>query len=234
MSSTAFEHGESVQKQFRRVIVAGGPLQGARYLDVGWDDLRKAARSYRGDARFNQFAKRVLSERALGNPNDNSSSSKPATAVGWKDFFINKLKVWFNWIMSKAKMKMGITAALFVLVIILLSRPLFYTVLAKSLALSIRVLLRRSVGFVVMIMDALLDEAASSLETYLLTPPGMHEPPQMAPHMPPPYDLTTAPRTLREILWHGLFTVLVVLIGHRLPRAVRYDRNNPPTRLRVV
>ena len=65
MSSQPCEDGESWDKQFKRAVVAGGPLKGARYTDVGWDGLRKAAKSYRGDARFNQYAKRCLSERAF-------------------------------------------------------------------------------------------------------------------------------------------------------------------------
>ena len=60
MSSEPSEIGGDLQKQFKKAVVSGGPLRGARYLDVGWEGLKKAARSYRADAPFNQFAKRRI------------------------------------------------------------------------------------------------------------------------------------------------------------------------------
>ena len=45
--------------------MAGGPLKGARFTDVGWNDLKKAAKQYKADPRFNQYAKRCLSELIL-------------------------------------------------------------------------------------------------------------------------------------------------------------------------
>ena len=56
---------EGWDKAFRRAIVAGGPLKGARFTDVGWNDLKKAAKQYKADPCFNQYAKRCLSERAF-------------------------------------------------------------------------------------------------------------------------------------------------------------------------
>ncbi|CAL1166211.1 unnamed protein product [Cladocopium goreaui] len=47
MPSQSLEHGEEIERQFKKAVVAGGPLKGARFLDVGWEDLKKAARSYR-------------------------------------------------------------------------------------------------------------------------------------------------------------------------------------------
>ena len=65
MSLAPLEHGASLRRQFKKAEVAAGSLKGARYLDVGWEDLKKAAKSYKSDPRFNQFAKRCVSERAL-------------------------------------------------------------------------------------------------------------------------------------------------------------------------
>ena len=69
------EHGEEIERQFKKAVVAGGPLKGAKFLDVGWDDLKKASRSYRSDPRFNQFAKRKVSEQALGKQEHGSTRS---------------------------------------------------------------------------------------------------------------------------------------------------------------
>lgn len=230
MSSTALEHGETLQKQFKRVVVSGGPLQGARYLDVGWSDLKKAARSYRSDPRFNQFAKRVLSERALGEKNDATLKSLPAAST-WRSYIVDSCKTAMGRMINKVKMRFGVMLLLILFAIIILSRPLFYTVLAKSLALGLRVFLRRTIGFIVMLIDALLDEAASSLESALLTPPTVQEQnPMSAGH----FEMSAPPRSIHEFILQGMLTLLGVLIGHRLPRAGRVDRNAPPTRLRIV
>lgn len=132
--------------------------------------------------------------------------------------------------MARAKVKTGLTLFMLFVTIALLSRPTFYSVLAKVIVVSVRAIVRRTVGLVVLLLDALLDEAAASLEASLITPPTpTHLPEHLnAAHAP-------APRSMYELLWHGLFTVLGVLIGQRLPRANRPDRNaQPPTRLRVV
>lgn len=211
------------------MTVTGGPLHGARCLDIGWRDIQKAAKSYKSDPRFNQFAKRAVSERALGKI-DPSSSIHDKSKLTWKAFFVEQCKSWFGWLVGRAKVKIGVTLLLCLLIFIILSRPLFYTVLAKSLALSIRLSLRRSIGFIAMLIDALLDEAANSLEAALLVPPNHQDVnPMTAPQFPP-----TAPGNFHEFLVRGLLTLIGILIGHRLPRAGRFDRNAPPTRLRVV
>ena len=56
MSSQQCEPGEGWDKAFRRAIVAGGPLKGARFTDVGWNDLKKAAKQYKADPRFMRSA----------------------------------------------------------------------------------------------------------------------------------------------------------------------------------
>lgn len=62
----AGETTADLKKQFRKTVIAGGSLKGARYLDVSAEDLAKAARSYRSDPRFQQFAKRWIASKTLG------------------------------------------------------------------------------------------------------------------------------------------------------------------------
>lgn len=209
--------------------MTGGWLNGARYLDVGWEDLKKASRSYKSDPRFNQFAFRAIAERTLGKDADTSVQPIAANTMTWLAYFWLKCRQLWSFIRAKAKVKLGMSLMIGLLLLILLTRPLFYTVMAKTVPLGIRVALRRSIGLVVLIVDAILDEAATALEASLLTPPQMPDNFQRVPQ----YELQP-PRTFYEFFWHGLFTVLGVIIGHRLPRAARFDRNAPPNRLRVV
>ena len=209
--------------------MTGGPLHGAKYLDVGWEDLRKSARQYKTDPRFNQFAKRCLSERAFG---EEVSSTRSAVTPNLSLRAYAFAKSIVLWVIARAKVKTGITLMMLLLIFILLSRPMFYSVLARALAVSLKAVLRRSIGLIVLIMDAILDEAAASLEASLITSPSPVRLPEYMPAQQPP-----APRTIYDFFWHGIFTMLGILIGHRLPRATHAARNDEPrlpTRLRVV
>lgn len=233
MSLGAYEIGEGLQKQFKRTTVSGGPLRGARYLEVSWEDLRKAAKQYRADPRFNQFAKRVMSERALGKEEALGAAPGSPEPETWKQYFKQLGRSWLSWIISKMRLRLGLTIFLLILCAIILSRPLFYVVLAKSIALSVRLFLRRSLGMLALVVDALLDEVADSLEASLLTQPPPQSTTGPAMQMPmPPFDMA-APRAFHDFLVHGLFTILGIILGRRFPRAARFDRNAPPTRLRV-
>lgn len=129
--------------------------------------MKKVSRSYQQDARFHQFAKRVVSQKALGDSSASSSTSEAATSKSLK----TRSYEWLVWFFAKTKGKMIFTACVILLLCLLMSRPLFYVVLARGLALALRIFLRRSVGLIVTLLDALLDEAAASLEASFIAPP---------------------------------------------------------------
>ena len=56
-------------KPGRQAVVKGGPLNGARYLDVSEEQLRKAAKNYCADARFKQFAEQAVDGFWIGRSN---------------------------------------------------------------------------------------------------------------------------------------------------------------------
>lgn len=225
MSRGGYELGKSLQKQFKRTTMSGGPLQGARYLEVSWEN-----KQYKSDPRFNQFAKRVLSERALGSDSNTTPITAPATArVTWFQWGKDLVKSYLAWFIAKTKMRFGLTILLAIVIMVVLSRPLFYAVLAKPVALSLRLLLRRPVGLLVLLVDTILDEAASSLEASLLTPP-----PPAGANMHHHHEMLAPSRGIHDFLVRGLFAIIGLLLGHRLPRAARPAHNGPPQRLRVV
>lgn len=131
---------------------------------------------------------------------------------------------WLAWLVAKARLRVGLAVVLTILTLVLLSRPLFYAVLAKSFAITLRLLLRRSVGLMVLLVDTILDEAATSLEASLLTAPSAAGPPNQ---VRPQFDMQP-PRVLHDYVVRILFAFIGLLIGHRLPRVARVDRNNPP------
>lgn len=98
-------------------------------------------------------------------------------------------------------------------------------VLARSLALTIKLFLRRSCGLLVVLIDAILDEAATQLETGLITPPQANVPLGQTDQR---FELQHT-SSVSSWLWHGLFTLMGVLLGRQLPRAHR-----PVRTLRLV
>ena len=129
MSSQQCEPGEGWDKAFRRAIVAGGPLKGARFTDVGWNDLKKAAKQYKADPRFNQYAKRCLSERAFSSQADPSEKAAESNCCKRRcSQFGQKPGAW---ILAKAKVKLGLACILLLTALLLLSRPLFYVVICQ-------------------------------------------------------------------------------------------------------
>ena len=214
MSSAPSEGGESWQKQFKKTVVAGGPLKGARYLDVSWDDLRKSARSYRGDPRFNQFAKRMMSERALGERQQKNADQNPSFNT-W-----HRLKEFLIWVAVRSRGKMLLLFALTCFAVVLLTRPLFYVVIARSLALGVKITLRRSFGLLVILLDAILEEAAATLEENLLIAPSRAQ--TLPAHTPFTYEMQQT-NSFQNLIMHSLFALLGAFFGHRwrAPVAVR-------------
>eukprot|EP00438_Fugacium_kawagutii_P015492 Skav232953 [mRNA] locus=scaffold1860:174681:176460:+ [translate_table: standard] len=228
MPSQQPESGEDL-KQFKKVVVAAGPLKGARYPEVSWEDLRKAARSYKQDPRFNQYAKRMMSEKALGT--GNPPPEEPVVPKTWK----TKLSECFAWCLTRVKARIFLACFTALLLLLLFSRPLFYVVMAKSITMVVRMTIRRSFGFVVIILDAILDEAAANLEASLLTPP-------VAPNMPvhessQNYEVRHY-HSFGAMLAHVFFTCVGALLGRYIPRAHAPRAQAPegvrvPTSLRI-
>lgn len=112
-----------------------------------------------------QYAKRVVSERVLGAKE--AAAEKNENVKSWMTWS----REWLAWGLTRTKGKVLPVCLLVSLMILLLSRPLLYVVIARGLAMMIRVALRRSVGLIVIFLDALLDEAAANLEANLLAAP---------------------------------------------------------------
>lgn len=104
MSSDQLEHGADLRRQFKKTVIQAGYLKGARYLDVGLEDLKKAARSYRGEPRFNQFAKRALAEKLLAQ-DEPQSAERPVVdpPSGHLAQFFGRVCMLFRWLGSKFK-----------------------------------------------------------------------------------------------------------------------------------
>jgi hypothetical protein len=101
--------------------------------------------------------------------------------------------------------------------------------MAKTLTLSIRLALRRWLGLIVILLDAILDEAAAQLEANLIHAPSAIT--GVGASIEPGQSLTPS-QNWNEWWVHTLLLMLGILIGKRMNSAPRQARI--PTRLRVV
>lgn len=214
----------------KKVTVQAGPLKGARYGDICLEDLRKSARAYRADPRFHQYAKRMMSERALGAA-PNSVPPLDREPVGsrrccpWK-----KTLEWGAWVFCKTRGRIVLATVFSLLLLLILSRPLFYVVFAKGLKVLIRVTLRRSVGLLVLLIDAILDEAAESLEAGLLSSPTSSDTTARSDNQER-FEVQQQ-HTIMALLVNCLFTLAGVILGRHWHGGVAAARI--PNRLRVA
>lgn len=220
------ETGDDLAKQFRKAVISGGPLKGAMFLDVSWEDVKKAAKSYRGDPRFNQFAKRLVSAKALGDssrqPGGLVPSSQPQPKSRWQ-----RAKDWVSWSVAKVRGRLLLMSCLLTLAFVLLSRPLFYVIIAKGITIGVKIILKRSVGILAVIIDSILEEVASQLETELIGPPTPSaKTPTWTDTCPNPYAPLMAQNSFTTYLMHALFALIGALLGHkwRAPQAARVNR----------
>ena len=62
------EDGEGLRRRFKRAVVGGGRLKGSRYSDLAEAEIRRCAKSYRGDARFGQYCRQWVAIHSSATP----------------------------------------------------------------------------------------------------------------------------------------------------------------------
>lgn len=181
---------------------------------MGLEDLKKAARSYRGEPRFNQFAKRALAEKLLAQ-DEPQSAERPVVdpPSGHLAQFFGRVCMLFRWLGSKFKGRTVLALCILVIFLLILSRPLFYVVLGKAIGAFLKVALRRSVGIVITVLDAILEEAAAGLDTGMMP---VTSPRQINAQLPAQFEVQPAP-TFGNLFLNLLFAILGGFAGRRMP-----------------
>ena len=216
------ETGESVtelKRQFRKKVIEGGSLKGAHYVDVGPQELAKAARSYRGDQRFQQFAKRMVAARTLGSKIAEQSQS---TADQRKPSFLaSKFKTFCCWPFGKIKKRVFWSLCISFILCVFLSRPMLYVLLGKLATVGIKLLIRQSMGTLAVIFDAVLDELSAQLDSVLA--PRTPEPREVIMPTVPQAQIQPAETSFTNLVLNLICvivgTVISPLLGQRWPRA---------------
>lgn len=166
-SGSAAGSGDQLLKKFKRAVVQGGSLQGARYSDVSEQDLRKSARSYRGDARFRQFCKQWVASQIVA-PENFVAGTKPAGQsndsgedISWiakfRKAFFTSCKQWMS---GRFQGRFVTCFGCLCVMLVVISRPAFGRLCGRVIGLSVRVFIKRSLGLILTVLDSILEEAA--------------------------------------------------------------------------
>ena len=213
-------------KKFKRAVIQGGPLKGARYTDVSESDIRRGAKAYRGDQRFAQFCKQWVASTVVApdevlKVSDSSSSGQQkdegvVNGANWKSFCKNWGKAGCTLALSQFKGRCFTSCLLLFLVLVIVCRPAFGKLCGKVVGLSIRVFLKRAFGLVTLVLDSILEEAASQVEQALLPQPYVDH------HQQPGSSNQPMPHTSTSLQWtmHILCILVGSLLGRSLPRAI--------------
>ena len=212
------EDGAGLRHRFKRAVVAGGKHKGARYTDLSEAEIRRCATSYRGDPRFAQYCKQWVSLHLLS-PADTSTAESSGVRPEkegvksdlfqptWSSWMWTKFKQLGSAVKSFARSRKLLSFCLLLAFAFLMSRPSFGILFSKLSVLMIRGVIRRSIGFLASVMDAVLDEAIEHVESALSGQP--LPPPQQygQPHEPPMHPAFP----VIHHTWHWIAHILLVI-----------------------
>ena len=217
--------GAQLLKKFKRAVIQGGALKGARYSDVSEADIRRGSKLYRGDQRFAQFCKQwvaanvVAPDEVLKVADAGGSrcrkGEEPPVAMSWKSLGKNWSRGFYNWAVGQVKSRFFTSCLVLFFVLVIIGRPAFGKLCGKVVGLSIRILIKRIFGLLTLVLDSLLEEAASQVEQALL--PSPHADYQ---HTGTMNQALPQPGTSLQWTMHILCILIGSLLGRNLPRAI--------------
>lgn len=214
------EDGAGLKARFKRAVVSGGKHRGARYTDLAEAEIRRCATSYKGDPRFAQYCKQWVALHLLSpvEPSGADSSAavpeKAGTAQGaasvtWSAWCGEKIKKLGSQVRSFARGRKLVAFCFFICFGILISRPSFGILFSKVTVLMIRGVLRRSIGLLTSVIDAVLDEAIEQVEAVLMGQPV--QPTLQHQHAQPSEPVTQTMVPMIHDTWHWIAHIILVI-----------------------
>ncbi len=217
-SGEVAESGEALRKRFKRAVVSGGKHKGARYNDLPPAELHKCAKSYRGDQRFHQYCKQWAALSVLGDNSDGKKleevgPNKQLSTLGW----ITAQCMWISVRLRQLfKGKVILALICFSGFLVLISRPSFSLLCAKLIVLGIRAITRIVSSCLVTLLDGILEEAVSQVESILNPAPQLFLTPQKQESTAQP--VPNAQIRVTPSSSHWVINLLCVLAGSIIGR----------------
>eukprot|EP00438_Fugacium_kawagutii_P011383 Skav218990 [mRNA] locus=scaffold169:151238:155473:+ [translate_table: standard] len=195
-------------------VVAGGAFKGACFEDLSHDQLVKASKRYPGDPRLQKYAKAVVASAEL-----DEGEPEPCLPIAIrnsaKESFRSKC---CGFACSRAlghmSLRRSVVILFLVMAVILTVRPSLATACTKLLVRVMRVAIRRTCGFFLLIFEGLLDELIYQIEFSVrqALPHNLdweqakrttHVPPAQEPELPPPMKLWVKDREAGKVIGRG-------------------------------
>ena len=231
VSGQGADSGEALRKKFKRAIISGGSLRGARYTDLPNSDIRKYSKGYKGDPRFVQYCKQfvsleLVSESSAPLEAPASSTLLPADAkitkksMLWMENLTTGMKSFVRDYCRGRWFSFGVfTCFLFIVI----TRPAFGRLCGRIFSLILRLCFRRVVGLLSVIIDSVLEETAVHLEEALTTLPET-----IPTKETPNYIIQTSQNSFSQFLLNGLCVLLGSLLHRTFQRAAPAVHPTPP------
>eukprot|EP00435_Cladocopium_sp_Y103_P035960 s1278_g9.t1 len=225
------EDGEGLRQRFKRAQVKGGAHRGARYTDLSEAEIRRCATSYKGDPRFAQFCKQWVAINSLAPSAGDGPKPPEKTAITrtvehhrnpatWKSWSLSLIMTAARFVWKLAKGRRLLACFFGLLMIIIVSRPAFATLISKLLVLLVRGVARRVFHVFALLVDGILDEAVAQVDSALKYPAPIAQEVHVAqPHEPVHSDT-----------WHWIAHGVCIVAGMVYNRPpVPLANHDPPT-----
>ena len=158
----------SMRARHGRRVIAGGAFKGSTFEDLSHDQLVRASKRYPGDPKLQKYAKAVVAAREL----DGGADPLPCKPFMLRDGTVSspeEKKPWtiksFLWEMFRT---LTLNRAVLIVVIwvalMFLLKPTLATACTKVFVRILRLALRRLTGFLLLILEGLLDEIVYQIE----------------------------------------------------------------------
>jgi hypothetical protein len=178
----------SMRARHGRRVIAGGAFKGSTFEYLSHDQLVRASKRYPGDPKLQKYAKAVVAAREL----DGGADPLPCKPLMLRDGTVSspeEKKPWtiksFLWEMFRTlTLNRAVLIVVICVALMFLLKPTLATACTKVFVRILRLALRRLTGFLLLILEGLLDEIVYQIE-YTMR--------QALPHALDLEQFTTAP-----------------------------------------
>ena len=204
----------SMRARHCRRVIAGGAFKGSTFEDLSHDQLVRASKRYPGDPKLQKYAKAVVAAREL----DGGADPLPCKPLMLRDGTVSspeEKKPWtiksFLWEMFRTlTLNRAVLIVVICVALMFLLKPTLATACTKVFVRILRLALRRLTGFLLLILEGLLDEIVYQIE-YTMR--------QALPHALDLEQFTTAPiqfiSHLLSAITGAVISSIATYIGNR-------------------
>lgn len=149
-------------------VVSGGALRGLTYGELTQEQLSRAARRYPGDPKLQKYAKTIIASLEVDGDQNEPEPCLPVavrerTQSGKEKTGCFRCRAFFFWLYH-LNIRRAVVFALCMILLVFLLKPSLATICTQVLVKFMRLVIRRSTGFIIMLLEGLLDEIVYQIE----------------------------------------------------------------------